>query len=136
MSRSTVPSGRFTPPPGKGSGGDYSLPSVDGPGIVYPIRSVVGISPTPASPEDTGEGSRDGVSVGPSDGYATARFKHVVTDEGHMVVTGVSGSERLRRCEDEPIHVPGAVQGFGALIAIKEGGDGKLGVKIASEVGY
>jgi light-regulated signal transduction histidine kinase (bacteriophytochrome) len=68
------------------------------------------------------------------DSYVTARFKHIVTDEGHMVVTGVAGSERIQRCEDEPIHIPGAVQGFGVLIAVKEDAEGKLGVKIASEV--
>ncbi|RPB00553.1 hypothetical protein L873DRAFT_1679861 [Choiromyces venosus 120613-1] len=84
--------------------------------------------------ESPDKGSGDGISPGGSDeGYVTARFKHMVTDEGHMVVTGVSGSERIQRCEDEPIHIPGAVQGFGVLIALKEDVEGRLEVKIASE---
>ena len=64
-------------------------------------------------------------------GIMTARFKHVVTDGGHSVVTGRDG-DVLQRCEDEPIHIPGAVQGFGLLVAFKEI-DGKLQVRISSE---
>jgi hypothetical protein len=41
-------------------------------------------------------------------GLVTARFKHVITSEGHAVITGRDG-DALQRCEDEPIHVPGAV---------------------------
>ena len=62
----------------------------------------------------------------------TARFKHVVTDGDHLVITGRDG-ETLQRCEDEPIHIPGAVQSFGLLLALKEQADGKLAVRIASE---
>jgi len=61
----------------------------------------------------------------------TARFKHIVTDGGHAVITGRDG-ETLQRCEDEPIHIPGAVQGFGLLIAFKEEA-GKLVVHVVSE---
>ncbi|KAG0124697.1 GAF domain-like protein [Tuber indicum] len=50
-----------------------------------------------------------------------------------MVVTGVSGSESVQRCEDEPIHIPRAAQGFGVLIALKGGMEGGLDVKIVSE---
>lgn len=69
----------------------------------------------------------------------TARFKHVVTDGGHAVITGRDG-ETLQRCEDEPIHIPGAVQSFGLLVAFKEEA-GKLIVHVVSEnsaqiVGY
>ncbi|KAL9126953.1 MAG: hypothetical protein Q9217_004076 [Psora testacea] len=62
----------------------------------------------------------------------TARFKHVVTKEGHAVIVGRDG-DTLQRCEDEPIHIPGAVQGFGLLIALQEIEDGKLQVRIVSE---
>ncbi|CAK3958725.1 histidine kinase A [Lecanosticta acicola] len=62
----------------------------------------------------------------------TARFKHVVTDGGHAVITGRDG-ETLQRCEDEPIHIPGAVQGFGLLIALEEKQEGKLLVRVVSE---
>lgn len=34
-------------------------------------------------------------------GLVTARFKHIVTAEGHAVITGRDG-ETLQRCEDEP----------------------------------
>ncbi|KAI1859014.1 hypothetical protein JX265_010491 [Neoarthrinium moseri] len=62
--------------------------------------------------------------------YAT-RFKHVKTDDGHCVITGRDGT--LQRCEDEPIHTPGAVQSFGLLVALKEESDGRFTVRITSE---
>lgn len=62
----------------------------------------------------------------------TARFKHVVTEGGHAVITGRDG-ETLQRCEDEPIHIPGAVQSFGALVALSEEAEGKLVVRVVSE---
>ena len=65
-------------------------------------------------------------------GLLTARFKHVVTDEGHAVIIGRDG-DTLQRCEDEPIHIPGAVQGFGLLIALQEVDEGKLQVRVVSE---
>ena len=67
-----------------------------------------------------------------SGGLLTARFKHVVTEEGHAVIIGRDG-DTLQRCEDEPIHIPGAVQGFGLLIALQEVEDGKLLVRVVSE---
>jgi hypothetical protein len=72
-------------------------------------------------------GDQDSIS-----GLITARFKHVVTAEGHAVITGRDG-EVLQRCEDEPIHIPGAVQCFGLLIALEEKEDGRLLVRIVSE---
>lgn len=65
------------------------------------------------------------------DGLMTTRFKHVITEEGHLVITGRDGT--LQRCEDEPIHTPGAVQGFGLLLAIREEVDGRFTVRYASE---
>ena len=47
----------------------------------------------------------------------TKRFQHVVTDGGHTIATGTD-TGKLFRCEDEPIHIPGAVQAFGCLIAL------------------
>lgn len=61
----------------------------------------------------------------------TARFKHTVTDGGHAVIMGRDG-DTIQRCEDEPIHIPGAVQGFGLLIALREV-DEKLQVRVVSE---
>ncbi|GAB7349349.1 hypothetical protein MBLNU459_g8481t1 [Dothideomycetes sp. NU459] len=68
----------------------------------------------------------------PGSGYITARFKHVISDGGHAIITGRDG-DTLQRCEDEPIHIPGAVQGFGLLIAFQEEAEGKLVVRIVSE---
>jgi len=54
-----------------------------------------------------------------------------VTDGGHAVITGRDG-ETLQRCEDEPIHIPGAIQSFGLLVVLKEAAD-KLVVRVVSE---
>jgi light-regulated signal transduction histidine kinase (bacteriophytochrome)/CheY-like chemotaxis protein len=64
-------------------------------------------------------------------GLVTARFKHVVVDGGHAVITGRDG-DTLQHCEDEPIAIPGAIQSFGMLIAFKEEGE-KLVVRVVSE---
>lgn len=65
-------------------------------------------------------------------GLVTARFKHVVSEGGHAIITGRDG-DTLQRCEDEPIHIPGAVQSFGLLIAFEEESEGKLIVRVVSE---
>ncbi|KAF3761479.1 red/farred photochromic bili protein photoreceptor [Cryphonectria parasitica EP155] len=72
-----------------------------------------------------------GISESVLDGLTTTRFKHVMTDDGHLVITGTDGT--LQRCEDEPIHTPGAVQSFGLLLAIREEPDGRFTVRYASE---
>lgn len=64
-------------------------------------------------------------------GLVTARFKHVLVDGGHAVITGRDG-ETLQHCEDEPIAIPGAIQSFGMLIAFKEEGE-RLVVRVVSE---
>ncbi|KAH8924871.1 hypothetical protein BT69DRAFT_1349174 [Atractiella rhizophila] len=61
----------------------------------------------------------------------TVRFEHVQTDDGHMVLTGREG--KLERCEDEPIHIPGAIQSFGALVALEESPEKKYRVVQVSE---
>ena len=61
----------------------------------------------------------------------TARFKHLVSDGGHAVITGRDG-DVLQRCEDEPIHIPGAIQSFGCLLAFREE-NSKLVVRVVSE---
>ena len=60
----------------------------------------------------------------------TNRFKHIVTEAGHAIITGRDGE--MQRCEDEPIHIPGAIQSFGLLIALQEV-DGKFIVRVVSE---
>ena len=76
--------------------------------------------------------ARSKASVDETGGLLTARFKHVVSDGGHAIITGRDG-ETLQRCEDEPIHIPGAVQGFGLLIALEEQQESKLTVRVVSE---
>ncbi|KAI1649026.1 hsp90-like protein [Daldinia loculata] len=66
-----------------------------------------------------------------NDTLMTARFRHVITEEGHAVITG--RDSKLQRCEDEPIHTPGAVQAFGLLVALGEENDGRLTVRCVSE---
>jgi len=77
-------------------------------------------------------GSRTPADQESISGLLTARFKHIVTAEGHAVITGRDG-ETLQRCEDEPIHIPGAIQSFGLLIALEELDDGSLIVRVVSE---
>jgi len=81
----------------------------------------------------------------------TMRFEHVQLDDGeHHVIIGREG--KLTKCEDEvhskvvyfvtmilmtfsqPIRVPGAVQGFGVLVALRQEEDA-LVVRQVSEVG-
>lgn len=63
--------------------------------------------------------------------HVTARFTHVETEDGHAVITGRNGV--LQQCEDEPIHTPGAVQGFGVLLSMREESDGSFAVRHVSE---
>ena len=88
----------------------------------------------PSSPGDGSIRSNLSSIGGDMVGLVTPRFKHVVTEGGHMVITGRDG-ETLQRCEDEPIHIPGAVQGFGLLIALQEDSEGSGGllVRVVSE---
>lgn len=72
-------------------------------------------------------------SVGQSvdDQHFATRFTHVVTEDGHAVITGRDND--LQRCEDEPIHTPGAVQMFGVLLALREEPEGCFAVRYVSE---
>ncbi|KAG5982423.1 hypothetical protein E4U55_001901 [Claviceps digitariae] len=63
--------------------------------------------------------------------HVTTRFTHIETEDGHAIITGRDGV--LQRCEDEPIHTPGAVQGFGVLLALREDSSGSFSVRCASE---
>ncbi|EEU46799.1 uncharacterized protein NECHADRAFT_91733 [Fusarium vanettenii 77-13-4] len=88
-----------------------------------------GLGPAEEEPE-----MPSGASVGQASTdiqHVTARFTHVVTDDGHAVITGRDGV--LQRCEDEPIHTPGAVQTFGVLVALREENDGCFVARYVSE---
>ncbi|OCL08631.1 hypothetical protein AOQ84DRAFT_292736, partial [Glonium stellatum] len=88
--------------------------------------------PPSAGPDSSAKSNKS--SLGETGGLVTARFKHVISDGGHAVITGRDG-DVLQRCEDEPIHIPGAVQGFGLLIALQEDSENSntLPVRIVSE---
>lgn len=81
------------------------------------------------------QGTQTPSEAGSINGHVTARFKHIVTAEGHAVITG-RDVDAIQRCEDEPIHIPGAVQGFGMLLALEEKEDGQLLVRVVSENSY
>jgi light-regulated signal transduction histidine kinase (bacteriophytochrome)/CheY-like chemotaxis protein len=82
-----------------------------------------------AANEDSPE--RDAAPGSPSQDHYTFRFKHVITDEGHAVITGRDGT--MQRCEDEPIHAPGAIQAFGLMVVIQQEPDGRFLVRYVSE---
>jgi len=48
-------------------------------------------------------------------------------------VAGEQGKPTFYRCEDEPIRIPGAIQHFGALVALKYNSDEDLECRICSE---
>ncbi|KAL8281241.1 hypothetical protein RQP46_006275 [Phenoliferia psychrophenolica] len=90
-----------------------------------------------ADPDAAAERSDQGVGE-PSESKAdtelvmTSRFEHAVAEDGGTIIlTGRGGV--LERCEDEPIHVPGAIQAFGVLIAFDETPTGELVVQQVSE---
>ncbi|PHH70519.1 hypothetical protein CDD80_5953 [Ophiocordyceps camponoti-rufipedis] len=94
---------------------------------IRPPRSFARI-PGPVRGSASAASGRQSLSDMP---HVTTRFTHVQTEGGHAVITGRDGV--LQRCEDEPIHTPGAVQGFGVLIALREENDGSFMVRYASE---
>lgn len=62
----------------------------------------------------------------------TVRLKYQQDEHGHHHVIGREGN--LTRCEDEPIHAPGAVQSYGVIIVLEEDIDeGRLIVRQVSE---
>ncbi|GJJ15639.1 hypothetical protein Clacol_009917 [Clathrus columnatus] len=77
-----------------------------------PSSSIYGGSDPPSSKSEEGDGNEP---------LITYRFQHLQLGDGDQhVIIGREG--KLTRCEDEPIRVPGAVQGFGVLIAVEEEG--------------
>lgn len=64
--------------------------------------------------------------------HMTTRFKHVVTESGHAVITGRDGA-KFQYCEDEPIRIPGTIQSFGVMIAMREESPNQLVVRVVSE---
>ncbi|GES65035.1 sensor histidine kinase/response regulator [Aspergillus terreus] len=99
-------------------------------------ESNAGIVATTSAPAQDNSGKKppDSLHVAPDNtaGYITSRFQHVATPAGHAILTG-RGEQAVMACEDEPIHIPGAVQSFGVLLAVREVSDGQFHVHVASE---
>lgn len=64
--------------------------------------------------------------------YYTNRFTYVPGGDNNPTTSSATTSERIFRCDDEPIHNPGAIQSFGSLIAVREEADFFV-VRIVSE---
>ncbi|KAJ5298831.1 uncharacterized protein N7443_006951 [Penicillium atrosanguineum] len=99
-------------------------------------------TPATGDLEDTRDpfGSPENVSreVAPQDvckenqTYMTSRFEHAFSEHGHTVIIGDSENS-LKRCEDEPIRTPGAIQSFGVMIALREESPNQFVVRAVSE---
>ncbi|KIY71736.1 hypothetical protein CYLTODRAFT_450579 [Cylindrobasidium torrendii FP15055 ss-10] len=98
---------------GKGSA-DGSMPSSEAP-TSHESSADAGSNTGPASiVNSSGSGQA-------AEELVTVRFQAVQEENGYHVVLGREGT--LTRCEDEPIRTPGAVQGFGVLIAVDQNED-------------
>lgn len=93
--------------------------------------SVLAEELTPSVPDGSSGPETPGRPESALDGLMTTKFRHVLTEEGHHIITGRDGT--LQRCEDEPIHTPGSVQGFGVMLAIREEPDGRFTVRYVTE---
>ncbi|KAK4452554.1 hypothetical protein QBC34DRAFT_377046 [Podospora aff. communis PSN243] len=70
-----------------------------------------------------------------SDPLLTDRFEYAILDDGsHGVVQGTRRA--FTRCEDELIHIPGAIQSYGMLVALKRHAEGVFVPRIVSENSY
>lgn len=90
----------------------------------------------PGTPEvtmtDDSASSEDSDS---SDPLLTDRFEYSILDDGsHGVVQGTRRA--FTRCEDELIHIPGAIQSYGMLVALKRRAEGVFIPRIVSENSY
>lgn len=60
------------------------------------------------------------------------KYEYAIMDDGsHGVVQGTR--QAFTRCEDEPIHIPGAIQSHGMLVALKRRAEGVFIPRIVSE---
>ncbi|QDS75788.1 hypothetical protein FKW77_000003 [Venturia effusa] len=74
-------------------------------------------------------------SVGDKQPQIAERAQLISSHQSPPRVATAASSQGLvyRRCEDEPIHAPGTIQNFGALLGLKYNNRGDLQVRIASE---
>ncbi|CAG7853027.1 SubName: Full=Related to phytochrome {ECO:0000313/EMBL:CCA70880.1} [Serendipita indica DSM 11827] len=130
---------------GKVAGAESSTPSSKShpsSNIPPPIDEVDESTPEGEVPQPMPDGETSGsknesfsvntVSSHQSGPVVTMRFEHREDEDGHHVLVGREGT--LTRCEDEPIRIPGAVQGFGVLIVLHDDAEtGQLKVRQVSE---
>jgi len=83
--------------------------------------------------------SSSGTPINPlinsNSGHRSGEQPRKIADTSQYIFTE-SGPPQVHltlRCEDETIHIPGAIQTFGALLGLKYSLDGRLEVRIASE---
>ncbi|KAL3426371.1 hsp90-like protein [Phlyctema vagabunda] len=122
---------------------------------VYPIRNLVTQLEGILSKRDVDEpasrpqfGTKPPISPRSSHGSGTEdsnesrkvseRFKLIPSRAGSApnVLPGAGADNEkpaYRTCEDEPIHIPGAIQSYGALVGLKYSEKSQLEVRIASE---
>ena len=81
---------------------------------------------------DDGGPKRSTSASGSDKGASLPDTSVTVGDTGYPV-SSANGGEKTFRCEDEPIHIPGAIQRYGALITIQESPEGVFPVRIVSE---
>ncbi|KAJ7578685.1 hypothetical protein C8J56DRAFT_968782 [Mycena floridula] len=85
-------------------------------------NSVRAHSSTPGSYSETSSsGEYYSTAASSDEPWLSVKFQHAQDENGNHVVIGREGT--FTRCEDEPIRTPGAVQGFGVLIAVDEKDD-------------
>lgn len=65
--------------------------------------------------------------------YITNKFSLNPPNYDAQSGPSITEGQKTFRCEDEPIHVPGAIQRFGALVAVREDTDSHFIVRIVSE---
>lgn len=63
--------------------------------------------------------------------FVTTPFEYKRGETGNHLIVGYAGN--FTRCEDEPIHTPGAVQAFGVLVALRRSGESSFEVRQVSE---
>jgi len=113
-----------------GDGSQGSRSSQAQAGVIFPEKSDKEISPAISSFSVPTRSSEESGSP-----IVTMRFEHREDENGHHILIGREG--KLTRCEDEPIRVPGAVQGFGVLMVLHDDRTtGKLPVRQVSEASY
>ncbi|KAH9829688.1 uncharacterized protein C8Q71DRAFT_863067 [Rhodofomes roseus] len=95
--------------------------------------------PSVQEPDATSSGLKaEDASLSSSNGdsgegpHIAFKYAHMEDEHGHHLIVGREG--KLAKCEDEPIRTPGAVQGYGILIAVEEDEEtGDLVVRQVSE---